>query len=99
MQLQLRIDTVGVQAMAGRWGAAAGELSETAAPTGSGLSCQASAAAVSAAHADITAFSTALAGRVNARATRVADADTRYIATEAESSKALAAVADPVTGG
>lgn len=98
MQQQLRVDTVGVQAMAARWGTSAGELSETVAPTGISLSRQASANAVNAAHADITTFSAALAACVNARATRVADVDTRYIATEAESSKELAAVADPLTG-
>ncbi len=48
--------------MATRWGASAGELSATPAPAGLGLSCQPSAAAVNAAHAEITAFTTALAG-------------------------------------
>ncbi|MBV8293627.1 MAG: hypothetical protein JOY55_17790 [Mycobacterium sp.] len=99
MQQQLRVDTVGVQTMAGRWGTSAGELSETLAPTGFSLSCQASAAAVNAAHANVPAFTAALVARVGARAARVADVDTRYIAADAESSKALAAVADPVTGG
>ncbi|MBV8180121.1 MAG: hypothetical protein JO045_15220 [Mycobacterium sp.] len=99
MQQQLRVDTVGVQTMAGRWGTSAGELSETLAPTGFSLSCQASAAAVNAAHANVAAFTAALVARVGARAARVADVDTRYIAADAESSKALAAVADPVTGG
>ncbi len=98
MQQQLRVDTVGVQAMAARWETSAGELSETMAPTGFALSCQASADAVNVAHADVTAFTAALAARVNARAVRVAEADTRYIATEAESSKKLATVTDPVTG-
>ena len=91
MQRQLRVDTVDVQTMAGRWGTSAGELNETRAPTGFGLSCQATAAAVNAAHADVTAFTAALVARVSARAARVADTDTRYIATEAESSKELAA--------
>jgi hypothetical protein len=56
MQKQLRVDTVGVQAMASSWGTSAGELSETVTPNGFGLSCQPSAAAVNAAHADIAAF-------------------------------------------
>jgi len=56
---QLRVDTAALQAMASRWGASVGELSETAAPAGLGLSCQASAGAVSAAHADVTAFTAA----------------------------------------
>jgi hypothetical protein len=92
MPQQLRVDTVGVQAMAGRWDASAGELSETVAPNGFGLSCQPSAAAVNAAHADITAFTAALATRVSVRATHVAEADTRYITNEADSATELAAV-------
>jgi hypothetical protein len=59
------------------------------------LSCQASAAAVNAAHADITAFTAALAARVGVRATHVAEADTRYIANDADSSNELAALASP----
>jgi len=61
---QLRVDTAGLQAMATRWDASAGELNESVAPARLGLSFQASAAAVNAAHADITAFTTALATRV-----------------------------------
>jgi hypothetical protein len=53
---------------------------------------------VDAAHADITAFTAALATRVDARATRVTETDTRYMSTEADSVTKLAAVADPVTG-
>jgi hypothetical protein len=93
MPQQLRVDTVGVQAMASRWGASAGELSETVVPNGFGFSCQSSAAAVNAAHADITAFTAALATRVSVRAARVAEADTHYIANEADSATELAAVA------
>jgi hypothetical protein len=36
--------------------------------------------------------------RVDARATRVTETDTRYISTEADSVNKLAAVPDPVTG-
>ncbi|WP_245850195.1 hypothetical protein [Mycobacterium angelicum] len=53
MQQELRIDNAGVQAMAGRWGASAGELPAASAPVGLGLSSQASAAAVAAAHVGI----------------------------------------------
>jgi hypothetical protein len=95
---QLRVAPVALQAMAARWGTSAGELSETAAPPRLGLPSQASTAAVDAAHADITAFTAALATRVDARATRVTEADTRYISTEADSVNTLAAVVDPVTG-
>jgi hypothetical protein len=99
MPQQLRVDTVGVQTMASRWGASVDELSETMTPTRFGLSRQPSAAAVHAAHADITTFTPTLVARVNARATRVAEADTWYLANEADSAKELAAVADPVIGG
>jgi hypothetical protein len=92
MPRQLYVDTVGVQAMVGRWDASATELTENVAPNGFGLSCQPSAAAVKAAHADVTAFTAALATRVSIRAAHVTDADTRYITNEADSARELAAV-------
>jgi len=98
MPQPLRVDTVGVRAMATRWGASVGELNTTTAPMGLGLSCQTSAAAVAAAHADVTAFTAALAARVGTRATHVAEADTRYTANEVDSANEMAAVARPVTG-
>jgi phage protein D len=54
---------------------------------------------VNAAHADIAAFISALATHVNTRANRVAEADTRFIANDADSANELAAVARPVAGG
>jgi hypothetical protein len=99
MQQQLRVDIANVQAMATRWGACAGELSETAVPAVPALSCQASAVAVNAAHADITVFTAALASQVGARATAVAAAGACYAVNEADSAGALSAVARPVTGG
>ena len=98
MELVLRVDTVGVQAMATRWGASAGDLNQTVAPTGLGLSCQTSAAAVKAAHVDVAAFTGGLAARVNERATGVTHADTSYRAQEASSAAALAALFKPVVG-
>jgi hypothetical protein len=97
MQL-LRVDTAGVQAMATRWAASVGELRETVVPAGTGLSWQASAAAVTAAHADVTAFSVALATRVGGHATRVGEADAGYLATEADAANAMAAVMPLVPG-
>jgi hypothetical protein len=47
---------------------------------------------VNAAHANVTAFTAALATRVSVRAGRVADAETRYIRNEADSAQELAAV-------
>lgn len=98
MPSELRIDTAAVLAMADRWGVSAGELGQTAAPAGLGLSCQASAAAVNAAHANVTAFTAALASQVESRATHVAVAHTYYVANEADSATELAAVTPPVTG-
>jgi hypothetical protein len=49
--------------MAARWAASAADLHEVTAPTGLGLPCQTSAAAVEAADADVTAFSEGLAAR------------------------------------
>jgi hypothetical protein len=75
--------------MASRWGASVGDLNETAAPTGLGLSCQTSAAAVDAAHVDVAAFTAGLAARVGKRATGVSKADTSYLAQEAASASVL----------
>ncbi|WP_428342352.1 hypothetical protein [Mycobacterium sp.] len=95
MGQELRVDTAGVHAMATRWGAVTGDLREVAAPTGLGLSCQASAAAVDAAHVDVAAFTSALASRVGDRATGVVGDTTSYLAQEAASTAAVAAVFPP----
>lgn len=92
MQQELRIDTACVQAMADRWGVSAGELEETVTPAGLGLSCQASAAAVNAAHSEVTVFTGELATRVGTHSSHVAETATRYIANEADSTTELAAV-------
>ena len=95
---ELHVDTAGVHAMATRWGASAGDLHETAAPTGLGLSCQTSAAAVNAAHVDVTAFTAGLAARVGDRASGVVQADLSYLFQEATSTAAVAAVFQPMIG-
>jgi hypothetical protein len=89
---ELHVDTAGVHAMATRWGASVGDLNETVAPTGLGLSCQTSAAAVNAAHVDVTAFTAGLAARVGERASGVVQADLTYLFQEAASTAAVAAV-------
>lgn len=89
----VRVDTASLQAMPIRWTASAGELQASAAPPWAGLSCQASAAAVNVAHADIMAFTVSLAGRVKIHATRVTEADGRYMMSEAGSSDEMTAVA------
>ncbi|RAV02881.1 hypothetical protein DQP57_25700 [Mycobacterium colombiense] len=61
------------------------------------MSCQPSAAAVNAAHVEITAFTVGLAAQVEARAISVTRADRGYLAQEAESATKLTAVAQSVT--
>jgi hypothetical protein len=95
---ELHVDTAGVHAMAARWGASVGDLNETAAPTGLGLPCQTSAAAVNAAHIDVTAFTAGLATRVGERASGVVQADLSYLFQEAASTAAVAAVFQPMIG-
>ena len=95
---QLRVDTAALQAMATNWGPAAGDLTETAAPTtGLGMSSQSSAAAVNAAHADVAVFTADLATRVEMRAQHVVDADSQYVDDDVRSVHALAAVTNPPT--
>lgn len=97
MESTLRVDTAGVQVMASRWQAFTSDLSGGSEPgAGLGLSCQPSAAAMDAGHADVTAGTIVLAGRLLAGAARVAEADTGYTANEADSATTLAAVADSV---
>lgn len=96
VEQELRVDTAGVHAMATRWGASVGDLNETVAPTGLGFSCQTSAAAVNAAHVDVAAFTAGLASRVGERATGVVQDNTSYLAQEAASAAAVAAVFQPM---
>jgi hypothetical protein len=91
---QLRVDTVALPALAASWGTSAGELTETAAPAGLGLSSQPSTAAVNAAHADVAIFTADLAARVDMRAQHATDANTHYIAHESHSVSELAALTD-----
>jgi hypothetical protein len=69
-----------------------GELKAVAAPSGPGLSYQASAAAVDAAHADVATFTAPLSTRVRTRATHVSEADSRYVANEADTADEMTAV-------
>src|ERR1700733_2314912 len=86
---ELRVDTAGVHAVATRWGASVGDLHATVAPTGLGLSCQTSAAAVDAAHVDVAAFTAGRAARVGEHAAGVSRADMSYLAQEAASASVL----------
>lgn len=93
---QLRVDVAGLQTMAARWGAL--DAGSATLPTGLGLSCQASAAAVDAAHAEVTAFTEALAARVGDHSTHVVAADNVYAANEAGSAGELASLSRSVVG-
>jgi hypothetical protein len=95
---ELRADTAALRAMAANWGAAAGDLTETAAPTtGLGLSSQPSAAAVNTAHADVAVFTADLAARADMRAQHVTDANTQYLNDDSHAVGELAAVNNPRT--
>jgi hypothetical protein len=96
VEQELRVDTAGVHAMTARWAASVGDLKETVAPTGLGLACQTSAAAVNAAHVDVTAFTAGLASRVGQRASGVVEADLSYLFQEAASTATMAAVFQPM---
>ncbi len=96
---QLRVDTAAARAMAGRWAASVGELNATVAPVGLGLSCQPSAAAVNAAHADIAAFTAGFAARLGSHSIRIGEADASYLANEADAASEMKAVAPPAIGG
>lgn len=90
---ELRVDTAGLPAIAGRWAAAAAELNATAAPVGLGLPCQPSAAAVDAAHVDIAGFTASLASRIDTHSIHVGEANSGYLANEAESANRMETVA------
>jgi len=93
VQPHFRVDPGALRTLTTRWGALVDDLNATTAPARLGFSCQASAAAVSGAYGDVTAFSAALAARVNLRASYIAEAETGYLANEAASANMLAAVA------
>jgi len=88
----LRVDTTALQAMSSRWHALVGDLSCDVSAAGLGLSCQASWAAVRAAHADIAAFKAALVVQARARAMQVAEADSHYVLNEVSAADDLATV-------
>lgn len=91
---KLRVGVESVRVMAYRWHGKAAELGYDP-PSSSGLSCQASAAAVNSGHADIAVANAVLTGRVRTTAAKVAEADRRYVANESKSAGQLAAVARP----
>jgi len=86
--MSLRVTADDLRAMAGRWDALAGELTVSAA-WDVGLPCQASAAAVTAGNANIAAAAGTLSARLRTGATRVAAANTGFVANEGGSAGML----------
>ncbi|MGA7135645.1 MAG: hypothetical protein WBZ15_25510 [Mycobacterium sp.] len=99
MEHDLHIDTGAVHVMASRWQALAADLGARREPEAmSGLSCQASAAAVHVGHGDVTAGTAIMAARLREAADRVAAANARFVVHESDSAATLSAVVDPVRG-
>lgn len=86
------MDIAALHAMAARWGRSAGELTRTGTPADFAAPSQPSAAAVQAAHADVAAFTAAMANQVDARAQHVTDASTRFTAHDAHAVSEIAAL-------
>jgi hypothetical protein len=99
MESALRVDTAGLHAIASRWRAFTGDLNGGG-ESGlvPGLPCQPTAAAMNAGHADVTAGTAVLAGRLLAGVARVVEADRGYTADEADSAAMLSLVADSEIG-
>jgi hypothetical protein len=99
MESALRVDAAGLHAIASRWRAFTGDLNGGG-ESGlvPGLPCQPTAAAVNAGHADVTAGTAVLAGRLLAGVARVVEADRGYTANEADSAAMLSLVADSEIG-
>ena len=99
MESALRVDTAGLQAIASRWRAFTGDPNRGGESGGvPGLPCQPTAAAMNAGHADVTAGTAVLAGRLLAGVARVVEADRGYTANEADSAAMLSLVAESEIG-
>lgn len=95
---ELRVDTAALPAMAVNWGASAAELAALSVPAGFGPSSQpGTIAVVVTGHADVAAYTTELATRVDTLAGQVIDTHASYIAGEARSTNELSAWGDSPT--
>jgi hypothetical protein len=88
----LRVATDELLAAASSWHGLSAELLTTTTPSGLGLSCQASAAAVNAVHASAAAAGAAFAARTQLTALKTTAARLAYLSTEANSEHILDAV-------
>lgn len=91
---KLRVATDQLLTTANDWHGLTGELLTTASPSGLGLSCQASAAAVNAVHAGVAAAGEAFAARTQITAVKTAAASFAYTSTEADSQDLLDAITE-----
>jgi hypothetical protein len=89
----LRVATDELFAAASRWHGLSADLSAVA-PSGSGLSCQASAAAVNAVHASAAAAGAAFAARTQVTALKITAASLAYLSTEANSADVMDAITE-----
>jgi hypothetical protein len=94
MPEELRVDTAAAQTMADGWRTLVGELIATTAPAEFGFSGQASAVAVSAAHAATAVFREGLAAQVESRAAGVVDACAEFLGNESFSAHEITGVLD-----
>lgn len=90
----LRAATDELLATANGWHGMTAELLSTAAPSGPGLSAQASAAAVNAVHAGVAAAGEAFAVRTQITAVKTAAAGFAYSSNEASSADLLDAITE-----
>ncbi|KAA8955763.1 hypothetical protein [Mycobacterium sp.] len=89
----LRVATDQLLATASGWHGLSADLAAVP-PTGLGLSCQASAAAVNAVHAGAAAAGEAFAARTQTTAVKTAVASAAYVSTEANSKDLLDAITE-----
>jgi hypothetical protein len=89
----LRVATDELLATARGWHGLSAEIAAVA-PSGLGLSCQASAAAVNAVHASAAAAGEAFAARTQTTAVKTAVASAAYVSAEANSKDILDAITE-----
>jgi hypothetical protein len=91
----LRVPIDDMLSTASTWYGLTAELAAVA-PSGAGLSCQASAAAVNAVHAGTSAAGETFAARTQITAVKTAAASVAYASTEANSAEILDAITESV---
>ncbi|OMC44090.1 hypothetical protein A5745_16770 [Mycobacterium sp. IS-2888] len=90
----LRVPTSDLLATASGWHGLGAELIPAAVPSGLGLSCQASAAAVNAVHASAAAAGGAFATRTQLTALKTAAAALGYASSDVDSADLIDAIID-----